>query len=252
MNILDTVNALETAMPHLDPYSRSKAYDLISGKYGFRTRGYLSPAQLSFVERLLAKATAPKDAPPELPAMAGVVTLLNHAQSHGLKYPKLWLQFADGTALRITLAGSRSRTPGWLMLTDGEAFGQSRFFGRISPQGDLQVGRDGHAVKAELTLLLTRLAADPVTVAREYAKLSGSCMFCGLALTDARSTAVGYGKTCAAHWGQPWGEVTTDAAATRYSALPADPVPTPRVTPIARPTASAALTEAQLVASLGL
>jgi hypothetical protein len=36
-------------------------------------------------------------------------------------------------------------------------------------------------------------------------------MFCRLTLTDARSTAVGYGQTCAGHWGMPWGEARLDA-----------------------------------------
>ena len=53
--------------------------------------------------------------------------------------------------------------------------------------------------------LLQRLAADPAGVASKYGKMTGRCCFCHLQLTDAKSLAVGYGKTCAKNYGLPWG-----------------------------------------------
>jgi hypothetical protein len=140
-----------------------------------------------------------------LPSVAGVVELLAHAAEHGLKYPKLRLQLADGTPLRIHVAGERSRTPGYLMLTDGGKYPDNLYFGRISPAGDLEIGRDGHQRREQLVALLERLAAEPAKVAAEYGKLTGNCCFCKLTLTDARSTAVGYGPICAGKFGLPWG-----------------------------------------------
>ena len=56
-----------------------------------------------------------------------------------------------------------------------------------------------------LVELLRHLAEDPAKAAGEAGRLTGSCCFCGLALTDARSTGVGYGPTCAEKWQLPWG-----------------------------------------------
>lgn len=46
--------------------------------------------------------------------------------------------------------------------------------------------------------------------AAHYGRLYGRCVFCGRALSDDRSIAVGYGATCAKHHDLPWGwdEVT--------------------------------------------
>jgi hypothetical protein len=141
----------------------------------------------------------------KLPSVAGVVALLATAQAAGLKYPKLWLQLPDTTPLRISVAGAGSRTPGFLMLTDGGPFGDNRYFGRISPAGQLEIGRDGGAVQAQLVPLLEQLAADPAKVAADFGHLTGNCCFCARKLADERSVAVGYGQTCAKKFGLRWG-----------------------------------------------
>lgn len=151
-----------------------------------------------------------------LPSVAGVVQLLLRAKAAGLQYPKLWLQFADGEPLRISVAGEQSRTPGFLMLTDGEPFGMNKFFGRISPAGELELGRDAGPRRDELVPLLTRLAAEPERVAAEYGHLTGHCCFCSRKLSDDRSIAVGYGNICARKFGLPWGAT---AAPTHQGAL---------------------------------
>lgn len=43
--------------------------------------------------------------------------------------------------------------------------------------------------------------------AAAYGKIHGNCVRCGKDLTDERSLTVGYGSTCAAREGWPWGEV---------------------------------------------
>lgn len=146
-----------------------------------------------------------------LPSVTGVVELLLRAKAAGLQYPKLWLQFADESPLRISVAGEQSRTPGFLMLTDGEPFGMNKFYGRISPAGALELGRDSGARREELVALLTRLAREPEKVAAEYGHLTGHCCFCSRRLSDDRSISVGYGQTCARKFGLPWGAVASPA-----------------------------------------
>lgn len=143
-----------------------------------------------------------------LPSVAGVVALLRTAQDNGLKFPKLWLAFADGGDLRITIAGTTSRTPGFLMLTDGRPFGENCFYGRISPAGELELGRDAGGRRDELVPLLERLASEPAKVAAEYGHLTGNCCFCSRKLSDDRSIAVGYGSTCAKKFGLAWGKAS--------------------------------------------
>jgi hypothetical protein len=140
-----------------------------------------------------------------LQPVRGVIDLIEGARSRGLKWPKLWLQLPDGTPIRVTVAGDNSRTPGYLMLTDGKPFGQSQFFGRISPAGIMEPGRDGsQEQRDELAKLMQRLAADPASTAAAFGHMTGSCTFCGLPLTDERSVAVGYGQTCAKKYGMPY------------------------------------------------
>lgn len=140
-----------------------------------------------------------------LPSVTGVVDLLGVAQANGLKFPKLWLQLPDATPVRISIAGERSRTPGYLMITDGEPFGVNRYFGRISPRGELELGRDAPPVRAALVELLEKLAANPAQVAADFGHLTGNCCFCARKLADDRSVFVGYGQTCAKKFGLPWG-----------------------------------------------
>lgn len=164
------------------------------------------------------KLAAPA-APTQLPSMAGVIGLLNRAKSAGLKFPKLWLQLPDGSDLRLTVAGERSKYRGDVMLTDGKPFGANRYFGRISPDGALALAREGYEVKDALVALLAEVASDPVAVAKKYAKLTGACMFCSLRLTDERSTAMGYGPVCAKNWGLPWGEARAEIVALAEEAV---------------------------------
>jgi hypothetical protein len=147
-----------------------------------------------------------------LPSVSGVVALLNVAKSAGLQFPKLWLQLPGAMPLRISIAGENSRTPGYLMLTDGGPFGANRYFGRISPAGELELGRDAPPVRAALIDLLVELAFDPAKVAADFGHLTGNCCFCNRKLADGRSVTVGYGQICAKKFGLPWGVIAQAAA----------------------------------------
>ena len=58
---------------------------------------------------------------------------------------------------------------------------------------------------------LDAIAADgrPLTAeeAAAFGHATGVCVFCARSLSDDRSVSVGYGPTCAAKQGLPWGEV---------------------------------------------
>ena len=130
----------------------------------------------------------------------GVFSLFEYAIAHTLKYPKIRLQTALGAPVCLSRAGSKSI--GQIMVTDGAPFGSNVYYGRVTLDGEFIPSQ---VRSASVVDLLARLASDPARVASEYGRLTGNCCFCELRLTDARSTAVGYGPICADHFGLPWG-----------------------------------------------
>lgn len=168
----------------------------------FDQRGSLSEKQWYWVERL-----ARPQQQEQLPSFSGVLQLFGKAMVN-LKHPKIRLAFGDNRdPLCLALAGPRSRYTGSIMLTDGSGYGGT-YYGRVSPEG-VAVLNDRTLTpnaKQELVRVLTALAERPAEVAAEYGRLTGNCCFCMRALSDERSTAVGYGPTCATNYGLPWGE----------------------------------------------
>ena len=164
----------------------------------FDRRGDLSPKQWEWVEKL----SAPRPEPTTSAGFGRIVRLLHSAREH-LQYPKITLQTERGQTVKLHVAGERSKYAGQVQVTDGGAFGNNRYFGRISEDGEYTESRD---VDESVRALLVALAGDPVGVAASYGHASGNCCFCVRELTDARSLTVGYGPTCAKNYGLPWGD----------------------------------------------
>jgi hypothetical protein len=144
-------------------------------------------------------------------SLSGVMALFDKARRH-LKHPAIVLGWRDDREhiheLRLTIAGERARVPGSVNVVD-EA--DRAWFGRILADGNFE-----HSPRIETPApvldLLGRFACDPVTVAGEHGRLTGKCCFCNSGLKDERSTAVGYGPTCARNFGLPWGRGAAQAA----------------------------------------
>lgn len=137
----------------------------------------------------------------EQPAgMGAIVELFAHASS-SLQYPRVTFATSAGT-VRIQRAGERSRYAGDLMVTDGQGYSQSRFYGRIDKAGAFHPGRD---FSGAVTKVLAEIAADPADALGRLGKAQGECCFCGKGLTDEASTTHGYGPVCAKNWGLPHG-----------------------------------------------
>ena len=189
------------------------AVNLASGAVKFVTLGQqIEPGLFATAPR----ATAPKV---EIGKLDGILALFDRAAKH-LKFPAVVLDvpgFADG--IRISRAGSRAKQPGTLNVVagarDDSEYGRT-WYGRVGLDGQYSPSRDATPAIAEA---LKAFAADPVKVATAYGrvkrqqiedgaggyKLVGQCCFCRRALSDERSTAVGYGQICAGHYGLPWG-----------------------------------------------
>jgi hypothetical protein len=140
--------------------------------------------------------------------LAAVFELFAKAKAH-LKYPKIVLAITENGAvietIRINVAGDRAKVPGSLnvvSLDKLDNMGRKLWYGRIHTDGRFEQSRGG---SAKIVDKLRAFANAPAEVAAADGKLTGNCSFCHLPLSDERSTAVGYGATCAKHWHMPWG-----------------------------------------------
>lgn len=144
--------------------------------------------------------------------LSGILALFAKARAH-LKFPAVVLGvpgFADDP-VRINVAGDRAKIPGSLTVVSAERNGEGErdWFGRIMLDGSFHNASALDRRPDYLLAVSKRLrafAANPAEVGGEDGRLHGRCCFCRRALTDERSTAAGYGETCADHFGLPWGD----------------------------------------------
>ena len=135
--------------------------------------------------------------------MEALIALFERAGSR-IKYPKININLA-GTALVLSMAGPMASVPGSINVKGPKAhsFDQDApWFGRILRDGTFKPSR---TAPSGLDKALLTMAADPAGIAAQHGHKTGNCCFCHKGLKDERSTQVGYGKTCAANWGLPWG-----------------------------------------------
>jgi Family of unknown function (DUF6011) len=203
-----TVQELAAALPTLPPSKQGFAASLIEQS----ARRALSDKQLFWVNKLTEDARRPVAPAPtavNVGNLAGIQALFNKARQH-LKFPAIVMSVpAAGLAIRINVAGPSARYPGSLNVTSGEkpSPGERReWYGRVQRDGAYEPSAKAGPSALSISERLVAFAADPAGIAAEHGRLTGRCCFCNIALSDERSTNVGYGKTCAGHYGLPWGE----------------------------------------------
>jgi hypothetical protein len=140
------------------------------------------------------------DPAPEQVGLA-IPRLFADAVSPRLKYPHINLRTESGAVVVMRLAGAKSPQPGSVTITGEGSYYERAFYGRITTTGELL---SKPAMTAEILALLRRFSDDPIAVAGECGRITGNCSFCRLALSDPRSTALGYGPVCAEQWKLPW------------------------------------------------
>lgn len=94
--------------------------------------------------------------------------------------------------VRVHRPGKQSKYHGWLLVSDGAAYGQRKLYGKQCPGGFYQ-----GAIKDVLRAIL----ADPKAAQVAYGHLTGTCGVCGRLLEDEQSVAAGIGPICAAKFG---------------------------------------------------
>lgn len=143
-------------------------------------------------------------APPSS-SFAAIVNLLQSAQANGLRYPKIKLQ-VDGYTLVLKLAGAKSKLPGSVSIVSDGNFENSNFYGRITPDGELQITPFWlyQPIALAIKLSLQELATSPEQFAKLYGLQTGQCCFCSRQLVNTASIQYGYGPICADKFGLPY------------------------------------------------
>jgi hypothetical protein len=131
--------------------------------------------------------------------LSGLRSLFEKAASR-LKRPAIVLSTQAGEEVKVSVATDRSRYPGQIMVASPTYGGA--YYGRVSQDGEFFAGRN---VNDEIRSLLSELSTDAAACAAKHGHLTGKCCFCNRALTDEKSTTVGYGPVCATNFGLPWG-----------------------------------------------
>jgi hypothetical protein len=171
-------------------------------------RSSTSPASCRAIarRRLWAKAlgVAPA-APAPVPVNATGIEALLRSANKRLKYPAVKLRTEDGTYLRVSIAGDRSKNPGAINVVGEGVWPDRPFYGWIKDGAYVPHHNVFEEAATAIGAALQAFAADPAGVAGAYGKKTGACCFCSRRLDDARSVDVGYGPTCADHYGLPWG-----------------------------------------------
>lgn len=220
-DVMTTIRTLSAGMVLLNEGDRNFARSLLDSvaKYGGRP----TAKQLFWLEKLATRCTTGGADPTTIETvgdLAGVYGLFTTAKAH-LKHPAIVLGYKRGhetRELRITVAGERASKPGSLNVADDA---DRTWFGRIHQDGTFEHSRKSPPPSG-LSQVLSAFAAEPAKVAAEHGHLTGKCCFCNRALTDERSTAVGYGATCAEHYGMPWGAKAAKARAVDAALLAFD------------------------------
>lgn len=199
---MEKIDQLRAVIGKLSENDQSFARSLIRGHERYRS---FSQKQAVYVDKLIARANG--EGPRKVGDMAGILALFDRAKKH-LKYPAIVLgvpELGPDVSIRVNVAGARAKIPGSLTVVDGnkDDDGERSWLGRILLDGVFMPSNeciDSLAAPA-IGKRLAEFAANPSRVAGEHGRLTGRCCFCRIRLTDERSTAVGYGATCAKNFG---------------------------------------------------
>lgn len=200
MNLEDLavkVSELDDVVSKLPEKDRAFARSLIDY---FNSKGALSYKQEEWVLRLIERADKPPVTKEAVGSLAGLFALFVKAKKH-LKWPSISLE-VDGKPVALKSSLNNKKHGAIVNVTDGRPFGANTWYGRVNEGGEWTPNT--YLKEEELgpiRKVLKAMSEDPAGTAKAYGTLTGRCCFCNKHLTDARSTAAGFGQTCAQHYG---------------------------------------------------
>lgn len=205
-----TIETLAKNLEKLGPKDQAFAFSLLTAhKRCAQKRWNFSPKQAHWCAVLAERATKPAPQAVKLGDMGGLYALFEKA-AEKLKHPAIVVMSPVGE-IRLSVAGPKAKQPGTINVAEKGPFEVAAYFGRIAKDGSFTPSHKGAPV--ELVEFLTGFAQEPAKFAAQHGHATGACCFCAKKLTDPKSLAVGYGETCASHYGLPWGEASFDLRA---------------------------------------
>ena len=140
--------------------------------------------------------------------LSAIIAMMDKAADAQKRAPRIVLEHSEGRVV-LSRATERSKAPGSINITDGGAFGDNVWYGRIARDGSVQPSQH----YSKVLPLIAALALDPAHVAGQHGVATGNCCFCARALSDKRSRSVGYGPICAEKYGMAYGKVSSEVEA---------------------------------------
>ena len=150
----------------------------------YKTRGSLSPKQLSSAKSMKAKMDAKAER--EAEATPSGIDLT--------EIPSGYYAVPGGdTRLKVRIAHGKpgSKWDGWTFVSDGAEYGQRKNYGSQRPGG---------TYKGDIAEQLSAIVAAPEAAQRAYGRLTGTCGACGRLLEDESSIEAGIGPICESKW----------------------------------------------------
>lgn len=158
-----------------------------------RARKLWSDSQRAWAHKLASDAQRPQEAPANASEADALFAAFDAARGSGLKRLSLRL---DG----VTLKPSRDGQALWV--TDPNRFEDGRFGPQPAFLGTIRRGQGiPQRLPESAREVLLSAAADPLSAAVRFGRVTGSCSCCGRTLTDPDSIARGIGPICAERWG---------------------------------------------------
>ena len=205
-------STFETELPFIDALLIVKDIDgeFAQSLYRKSRSGSLSDRQMFWIHKLAHdRSHPPTPVEEKVVNVSSILKLFETAKQH-LKYPKIRFALDADCVVRLSLAGERSKYPGSIQVTSDDQYESRVWYGRIETNGVYVRAFREHRSADLVAQAIHDFASDPAEYASKYGRLVGSCCFCNQSLTDDRSTAVGYGKKCASHYGLLWGVKAAD------------------------------------------
>lgn len=161
--------------------------------------GRLTEGQLRAVQKCMSyeKSLAERRALGGMtPKQTEVVLKYQAEDTHYLDLTKLpsglyAVPYGD-TRLKVRVQRGQGRWQGYIFVTDGAVYGQSRQYGRQAPGG---------TYKGQIFDQMLSIARDPKAASAAYGRLTGTCGVCGRHLEDKDSVERGIGPVCADRMG---------------------------------------------------
>lgn len=196
---LEALADMVELIPQMVPRDQSFANSLSQNFYQNRS---LSPKQWSWVHTLRGRVV---EAEPIYGSFDPIRVMFRLA-SNGLKKPRIRLITGADEYLTLTFRVNEKEEQKKIEIHSGgwAHHGHRRFVGWIRDDAIVPYRQDRLTETMKTTL--QDLALDPMGTMKAMAAKIGACGFCFKPLVREESKRRGYGKTCAKHYGLPWGK----------------------------------------------